>query len=137
MVLPVETVPARPHKSALRRIRVLCNERDAIEIVIGLPKNMAGDEGPAAKKARQFAAELAGHLPNVRVCLLDERLTTTQAQGMLHSAGLDTRRSRNFIDQMAAQIILEQAVESERTSGSAPGETVGENRWASEGLPGG
>ena len=104
---------------------------------MGLPKNMAGDEGPSAKKARLFAEEIAKRVSGVRVCLVDERLTTTQAQAKLYEAHIDTRRSRKIIDQMAAQIILEQALELERSSSLAPGEAVGETKWASEGLPGG
>lgn len=133
VVLPLETVPAHPRSKAVRQVARVAREREAIEVVVGLPKNMSGDEGPAAGKARRFAAELANRLPGVRVCLIDERLTTSQAQGILHEAGLDTRRSRNVIDQMAARIILEQAVELERATGTLPGESVDANR-ASEGL---
>ncbi|WRS29688.1 Holliday junction resolvase RuvX [Actinomycetaceae bacterium MB13-C1-2] len=137
LVLPLETIPAHPRSRGIKRVLRICLEREVIEVVVGLPKNMAGNEGPAAKKARLFAEEIAKLVSGVRVCLVDERLTTAQAQSKLHEIGIDTRRSRNIIDQMAAQIILEQALELERSSSLAPGETVGETKWASEGLPGG
>lgn len=100
-------------------------QRRAIEVVVGLPKHLNGQEGESAQAARLFASELAKRLPDVRVCLIDERLSTMQAQAMLHTVGMDTRRSRKVIDQMAAQIILEQAIASERGSGFPPGELVG------------
>ena len=127
VVLPVETVRAHPRSAAVKRVAQIATEREAIEVVVGLPRNMAGDEGPAAAKARSFAGLLAARAPGVRVCLVDERLTTTQAQGLLHEVGLDSRRSRGVIDQMAAQIILEQALASERGAGGLPGETVSES----------
>ncbi|MFZ1383136.1 MAG: Holliday junction resolvase RuvX [Scrofimicrobium sp.] len=137
LALPVETIEAHPRSRAVKSVLRICRERNVVEVVVGLPKNMAGDEGPSAKKARLFAEEIAKRVSGVRVCLVDERLTTTQAQAKLHEAHIDTRRSRKIIDQMAAQIILEQALELERSSSLAPGEAVGETKWASEGLPGG
>lgn len=125
LVLPVETIPAHPRSAAIRKIVAEAEGRRAIEVVVGLPKHMSGQEGDSAHSARLFASELAKRLPGVRICLIDERLSTTQAQAMLHTVGMDTRRSRKVIDQMAAQIILEQAIASERGSGLPPGELVG------------
>lgn len=124
VVLPVETIPAHPRSRALRRIQEVAEERGAIEIVVGLPKNMRGDEGPAAVKARKFAQGLADRNRDFRVCLVDERLSTTNAQDRLFNAGVRSKGQRNVIDQVAAQLILERAIETERSSSGLPGETV-------------
>ncbi len=124
LAVPVETIAAHPKGRAMQQIVKMAEERDALEIVVGLPRNMSGSEGPAAKKVRRFAAQLARRLPGVRVCLIDERLSTVQGQSRLHSMGVDTKQGRSVIDQVAAQIILEQALEQERQSGEAPGQLV-------------
>ncbi len=124
VVLPVETVPAHPRGKALRRVVTLAKERSAIEVVVGLPKHLSGAEGASATAARDFASRLATTLDGIRVCLVDERLSTKAGQARLHQAGKNTRESRKHIDQVAAQIILEQAIESERHGAFLPGETV-------------
>lgn len=124
VVLPVETVPAHPRGRALRRLVALAKERGVIEVVVGLPKHLSGEEGASAKAARDLAERLASALEGVRVCMVDERLSTKAGQARLHQAGKDTREGRKYIDQVAAQIILEQAVEAERHGSSLPGETV-------------
>lgn len=124
VVLPLETVNAHPRSRAVRLVAAAARDRNAVEVVVGLPKNMDGSEGKSARAARTFAAELAARLDGVRVCLVDERLTTTQAQGMLRQVGLDARSSRGVVDQMAAHIILEQAIASEMSSGTPAGEEV-------------
>lgn len=67
---------------------------------------------------------LASKLPQVRVCLVDERRSTIAAKGILHSQGIDERNQRPLIDSVAAQVILEHALEMERASGRPPGEEV-------------
>lgn len=124
MVLPLQTVQGDPRDRAIRKVSQIARERSVIEIVVGLPRNMDGSEGDAARKARHFAEGLASRLPEVRICLVDERLTSMQAQGRLREVGIDTRRSRNVIDQLAAQIILEQALQRELLQDNPPGETI-------------
>mgnify|MGYP002724310779 FL=1 len=124
VVVPFETVPTHPLGRALKRIVSLVREREAIEVVVGLPKNMGGDEGPAAQKARNFAQRLAMMAPDVRVCLIDERLSTVNAHSRLSTAGMSSRKHRNVVDQVAAQIILERALDVEKTSGTLPGEAI-------------
>jgi putative Holliday junction resolvase len=75
-------------------------------VVIGLPVNMNGTEGPAAQKARHFGSQLqkAVALP---VVFWDERLSTTAAQRVLVAADLTRRKRRTKVDQLAAVIILQ------------------------------
>jgi putative Holliday junction resolvase len=89
------------------------SERERIGgIVIGLPKNMDGTLGPAAAKAQAFGEKLAAALPSAKIVFWDERLTTTEAQRALHAAGKNVKQSRKFIDQVAAQILLQSYLDS-------------------------
>lgn len=103
----------------------LAQERAAIEVVVGLPRGLSGDEGPAAATARAFAVQLARRVHPVSVRLLDERLSTVEAHRALHASGRPGRRHREVVDQVAAVTILQTALDLERDSGRAPGEAVG------------
>jgi putative Holliday junction resolvase len=96
-------------------------------VVVGFPRTLAGAEGRAATAAASYARALAALLsPGVAVRLVDERLSTVAAQRDLQANGIDTRRGRKVIDQAAAVIILQGALDAERTAGTAPGHILGE-----------
>ena len=96
---------------------------DVIEVIVGLPITLSGDWGVAAETAHDFARTLAAVLA-VPVRLVDERLTTVSAQRNLHANGKDTRTTRSVIDQAAAVLIVQTAVDTEKSSGSPPGRVV-------------
>lgn len=120
LATPVETVP-RAQATDVRRIVELADEYDVLEIVVGLPLSMSGDDTPSTADARGFAERLAEHRT---VRLVDERLSTVTAQRGLHQAGKNTKNSRAVIDQAAAVIILQHALDHERASSAAPGATL-------------
>ena len=122
LATPVETV--RRGKGDLARIVEILGEENAVEVVVGLPRSLSGREGPAAVKVREFAAELARRVAPVPVRLCDERLTTVSAEAMLRDRGRKGAKRRAVVDQAAAVVILQQALEIERARGSAPGELV-------------
>ncbi|MGA4847695.1 Holliday junction resolvase RuvX [Streptomyces sp. G5(2025)] len=124
LATPVETVPGRDVPAAQRRLKQLVDEYEPIEIVVGLPRSLNGREGPAAAKIRVFAQELARMVAPIPVRLVDERMTTVTASQGLRASGVKSKKGRSVIDQAAAVIILQQALESERASGKAPGEGV-------------
>lgn len=124
LATPVETVPGRDVPAAQRRLKQLVEEYEPIEIVVGLPRSLKGGEGPAAVKVRAFAQELARMVAPVPVRLVDERMTTVTASQGLRASGVKAKKGRSVIDQAAAVIILQQALESERVSGKAPGDGV-------------
>jgi putative Holliday junction resolvase len=121
LATPIETV-ARGDGD-VRTILGHAAERNAVELVVGLPLAMSGGETPSTQDARDFAARLAsaGDIP---VRLVDERLTTVSAQRALHATGRNTKRSRSVIDQVAAVIILQHALDFERSGGTPPGVLV-------------
>ena len=101
---PVETIPARG--DAARRIAEIVREKNAERVVIGLPRHMNGSVGEAARDALAFAEKLRTVLP-CEVVTWDERLSTMAANRALRDSGQKTRNSRGFVDQVAAQMILQ------------------------------
>jgi len=93
--------------TALATIRDLVVRKKVTGIVVGVPRNMNGTFGPSADKAKKFGEELGKHLPEQRLVFWDERLTTAEAQRILHGAGRNIKSSRPVVDQVAAQILLQ------------------------------
>jgi putative Holliday junction resolvase len=85
-----------------------------VQIVVGLPRTLAGREGPAAEAARAFADALAD-VVGVPVVLSDERLTTVVATRQLRDSGRKGRRQRAVVDQAAAVAILQGWLDSARS----------------------
>ena len=119
---PVETV--RRGVGDLARLAAITAEEDAVEVVVGLPRSLSGGEGPAAAKVRTFAAEIASTVAPVPVRLCDERLSTVTAESVLRGQGRKGQKRRAVVDQAAAVVILQNALDSERGTGVAPGEPV-------------
>jgi putative pre-16S rRNA nuclease len=126
LATPVETV--KRGRGDLTRIEELVAEiaedGTVLEIVVGLPRSLSGGEGPAAAKVRAWAATLARRVAPVPVRLADERLTTVSAEAMLRDRGRSGAKRRAVVDQAAAVVILQHALDTERASGTAPGEIV-------------
>jgi putative pre-16S rRNA nuclease len=119
---PLETV-ARG-KGDLARLLALATEEDAVEVVVGLPRSLSGGEGPAAAKVRDFARRIADTVAPVPVRLCDERLSTVSAEAVLRGQGRKGQRRRAVVDQAAAVVILQNALDTERGTGTPPGELV-------------
>ena len=117
---PLETVPAG--QDAVRRLAAIVSEHEALECVVGLPLSLSGREGPAAVKVRAFAAALREAIVPVPVRLVDERMSTMTADSQLRESGRSGASKRAIIDQAAATVILQAALDAERTRGTAPGE---------------
>jgi putative Holliday junction resolvase len=126
LATPVETV--RRGRGDLARIGTIAAEiaSDSVllEVVVGLPRSLKGGENPATVKVREFAAALARRVAPVQVRLVDERLTTVSAEAMLRDRGRKGHDRRAVVDQAAAVLILQHALDTERASGDAPGEIV-------------
>jgi len=104
-------------------LRRLVEEHGAMEVVVGLPLSLRGDDTASTADARSLAADLAEQL-DVPVRLVDERLSTVSAQRALHQSGRTVKASRPVIDQVAAVIILQNALDFERSAGRPPGTIV-------------
>ncbi len=107
-------------KAALEEIRRIYESQSLAGVVIGLPKNMDGTLGSSSMKVKKFGQELAAEIPAIKIIYWDERLTTVQAQRVLHSAGKNARQSKAIIDQVAAQILLQSYLDSLQWSNGTP-----------------
>ncbi|WP_219413598.1 Holliday junction resolvase RuvX [Pseudonocardia nigra] len=107
LATPLRTVPRDVAGGAdLRTIAELVSEHEAVGVVVGLPRTLAGREGPAAETARAFAEALE-RVVDVPVELSDERLTTVVATQQLRQRGVKGRKQRAVVDQAAAVAILQ------------------------------
>ena len=121
LATPVETV-ARDEGS-VDRIVALAGEYGADELLVGLPLNMRGEDTASTTDAREFAAALAAAsvLP---VRLVDERLSTVSAHAALRDSGRTQRKSRSIVDQVAAVVLLQHALDVEKSTGRPAGSPV-------------
>ena len=89
-------------------------------MIVGLPTSLSGREGAAAAAARTFADALAGRLVPIPVRLVDERFTTVLAHEALRQGGKGGRARRQVVDQAAAALLLQGALDAERAAGGPP-----------------
>lgn len=118
LALPVETIRRAEQQALVARIRELAVEHEAIEAVVGLPLSLSGADTASTTDAREIAQAIAAVMP---VRLVDERLSTVMAAQGMRAAGRSARSQRSEIDQAAAVVILQHALDVERTIGTAPG----------------
>ena len=91
---------------AAKRIAEAAKERGVERLVLGLPKNMDGSEGPRAEKSREFKAMLDAE-SGLPVVLWDERRSSIEAHAILHASGKKEKKHRKTVDAVAASLILE------------------------------
>jgi putative holliday junction resolvase len=101
---PVTTLRRQSLAKDLAALEALAKEHEVSEVVLGLPLNMDGSEGPRAEATRKFGAALAA-LGTVHY--QDERLTTVQAERALLEGDVSRKRRKEVIDQVAAVLILQ------------------------------
>ena len=99
-------VPSRNTEKAGAGIVKLAKENDVGKIVVGLPKNMDGTEGPRAQLCRQFAQTLR-QATGLEVDMWDERRTTVEAHNILSQHNYHGKKRKNTVDAVAASLILE------------------------------
>ena len=118
LATPVETIRVTDGdpgwEAELRRVAELVEEYGAVAVVVGLPTSLNGRDTASTVMARSFVTALTGASPGLPVELVDERLTTVTAGAALHSAGRNTRKQRDVIDQAAAVVLLQAWIESRR-----------------------
>jgi putative Holliday junction resolvase len=102
----------------------IVSEREAVEVLVGLPRTLANRDGVAAEAAREYAGALATRVSPIPVRLVDERFSTVEATRGLRAAGLKGRSMRKVIDAAAAVVLLQAALDTERATGIPPGEVL-------------
>jgi putative Holliday junction resolvase len=124
-LLATPLVTLRRGRTDVADLVALAAEHEAVEVVVGMPRTLTDREGAAASAATSYARRLVARLPaGVAVRLVDERMSTVAAARDLRASGVDTRKGRKVIDQAAAVIILQSALDAERTAGTAPGQVL-------------
>jgi len=125
LATPIQTLQRDlEHARDQGAIAAVVLERGVLEVVVGLPRSLSGDEGPAARGVRSYATTLALRISPTPVRLIDERLTTIDAHRQLRDSGVAGRAQRAVVDQAAAVLILQAALDAEKSSGLPPGELV-------------
>ncbi len=99
-------IPSRNTEKAVADIVKLARDNGVGEIVVGLPKNMNGTEGPRAELCREFAVKLE-QATGLKVILWDERRTTVEAHNILSMHNYHGQKRKNTVDAVAASLILE------------------------------
>ena len=128
LATPYETVTRG--EGDVATVLELVAELDVFEVVVGLPLALSGRETASTRDARSFAEQLAA-VAAAPVRLVDERLSTVSAHAALRAAGKSSKQSRPVIDQVAATIILQHALDHERAGISLPGALVSPNEGPS------
>jgi putative Holliday junction resolvase len=126
LATPIDTLP---RDTSIAGIVDAVEETGARAIMVGLPRSLSGGEGPAAAKIRGYVQELyvalrARGLQDLEIRLVDERLTTVTAHQALHRSGRKEKKHRSVVDQVAAVMILQQALDQERATGAPAGEAT-------------
>lgn len=119
LATPVETVQRTRDDDGAERIAELARELEAVEVVVGLPRSLDGKERAAANLAKAYARRLAPLVAPAGVRMVDERFSTTTAQRAMTAAGRRAKDQRAVVDQVAAVVLLQAALDEER-AGHAP-----------------
>ncbi|MDQ4038748.1 MAG: Holliday junction resolvase RuvX [Actinomycetota bacterium] len=104
---PLITLTRDPGAADQRRIADLVREHQVVEVVVGLPLHLSGAQSAASEEATAYSVAVATLIEPVPVRLVDERLSTREANTVLAARGLDGRAQRKVVDQTAAAIILQ------------------------------
>ncbi len=108
---PVETLRRGKFSADVQKLKRLIEERKVGGLVIGLPVNMDGSEGPRCQSVRQFGTNLLGHL-DLPIAFWDERLSTAAVTRTLLEADMSRKRRAEVVDKMAAAYILQGALDA-------------------------
>lgn len=121
LAVPVETV--QRSETSLARLAEIAAEYEPLEFVVGLPVNLQGADTPSTVDAREFAAALQ-RSSGIPVRMIDERLSTVTAHAALRSSGRNQKNSRSIVDQVAAVVLLQHAIDTEKSTGNPTGSVV-------------
>jgi putative holliday junction resolvase len=110
VAVPLTTLERRNDRSALRQIAEIARREGVERLILGEPVDLEGRRGPMAERVRRFAARLRD-MTGLPLALVDEALTSVEASRRLRQAGGDPRREPGKIDALAAQILLQDALD--------------------------
>ncbi|MFP6743146.1 MAG: Holliday junction resolvase RuvX [Alphaproteobacteria bacterium] len=107
---PTTTIRRTKFRDDVAQLKALVEEHEIAALIIGMPFNMDGSEGPRCQSVRQFAANVL-EVIDIPAALWDERLSTVTAERALLEADMSRKRRAEVIDKMAAAVILQSALD--------------------------
>jgi putative pre-16S rRNA nuclease len=110
LAVPLKTLLRQSDREAVAEIAEIVSSEGVERLVVGEPLGLDGSRGPAAKRIRRFAEKLAART-GLPLTFVDEALTTVEAAERLREAGIDPRREPLRLDALAAQILLQEALD--------------------------
>lgn len=113
LAMPVKVLPASEVTAMARSFRYVLEDHEPDVLVCGLPKTLAGEDGPQAERVRAVAAEVAGKC-GLPVEFVDERLSSAEAKRILRAQGLSERQMRGRVDMVAASLFLQAWLDARR-----------------------
>lgn len=117
LAVPVTTLRRDPKRATdLEELAGIVRERQAVEVVVGLPKSLSGAQGAAVRVAQRYGDALARRIAPVPVRFVDERLTTVTAHRRMAERGMRSRERRELVDQEAAVQILQHDLDTRRSA---------------------
>jgi putative Holliday junction resolvase len=120
LAVPVATLARdRRNNGDIEDLVRIVQERQAVEVVVGLPRQMSGQEGRAVRLVREYAEVLSARIAPIPVRFVDERLTTVAAHRRMAERGVRSRARRGLVDQEAAVQILQHDLDTRRGGGTS------------------
>jgi putative Holliday junction resolvase len=113
LATPLTVLQSRSREAELAAVVELVQTHGAKQIVVGYPRSLNGSIGPQARRVDKYVAQLRLRLPEVPVILWDERLSTAEAERLIHETGQRVQRER--IDAAAAAVILQDYLDAQRS----------------------
>jgi putative Holliday junction resolvase len=110
---PRPSLEGKSRKPLIAALAAMAREEGTQRFLLGLPLEMTGEHGPAARRVMGFAQELA-NATGVEIELVDERLTTVEAAQQLRGSGVNAREGKGLIDGVAAAVILQSWLDARR-----------------------
>ena len=113
LATPLTVLQSRSREAELAAVVDLVRGHQVEQIVVGYPRSLDGSVGPQARRVDQYVVQLHARLPDVPVILWDERLSTAQAERLVHETGRRVQRER--IDAAAAAVILQSYLDAQKS----------------------
>lgn len=110
---PLMVIDLRKTPDYIKSIESIIKEKEVKKIIIGFPLKLDGSEGIQTEKVRKFVEEIQQKI-EIDIEMVDERLTTTLAQRSLTNMGIDRKKQKNIIDEVAASKLLETYLEMKK-----------------------
>lgn len=116
IALPLETIYLKTTPDPIKVIQELLTKEDIHHVVVGLPLNLDGTQGPAVRRTKQFVSAMKARIPNIKIYAQDERFTSAVAENTLMQLETKGEKKKFLVDSMAAALILQTWLDKRRST---------------------